>query len=367
MPGLIVNSAIVLIILIILSIHLCKSNKLIEGFKLQYYKCKKYGNTKVIQNFFDKYKIQRSNNEKIWDIYVPCGYNYVEDELKNIYPTSNHQKIFGINGCDHIVSKNGLWDILDKTYGRPIAKRLMPESFILHNSRDMELFTKSYDSHKIYLLKKNIQRKQGILLTRNLDEIMSNRGTDFRVVQEYVSDLYLVKNRKINLRIYMLVVCQQDKVEVYLHRYGKCLYTNKDYTSDNLDLEQHLTSLNLTQDVYQDRPQTFQQLKAYLGTSEFQRLMDNMVKNLIMVMKASKRYLCKLKNINKNISFQLFGLDYIFTKNMFPYLLEMNKGPDMSLKNEEDGRLKNMVTEDLFKTVNIIGSPQQNNFIRLKV
>jgi hypothetical protein len=367
MAGLMTTSAIILVLLIIFSIHYSRSNQLIEGFKLQYYKCKKYGNTKVIQDFFDKNQIERSYNSKKWDLYVPCGYNYVEKELTKVHPTLTHQKIFGINGCDRIVSKNGLWDILEKTYGRDIAKRLMPESFILYSPKDMDLFVKSFVPNKIYLLKKNIQRKQGIVLTKNLNEILSKRDSDFRVVQEYATNLYLIKNRKVNLRVYMLIVCKNGQVKVYLHRYGKCIYTNKDYTDDNLDLEQHLTSLNLNQKVYQNRPQTFQQLKEYLGENEFQRLMDNMVKNLIMVMRASKQYLCRLKHLDQHVSFQLFGLDYIFTKNMYPYLLEMNKGPDMSLKNEEDNYLKNKVTEDLFQTANIFDMPQTTDFFQLKL
>ena len=367
MPKLMLSAAIILIILLIFGLHYCQSRQLVEGFETNYYKCSKYGNTKVIQDFMDRHQITRSDSRKKWDIYLPCGYNYVEDELKKVYPTPPHQKIFGINGCDQIVSKNGLWNILNKTYGRSVASRLMPQSFILYDDHDMELFTQYYRPNKIYLLKKNIQRKQGILLTKNLEEIMSKRGTDFRVVQEYVPNLYLVKNRKVNLRIYMLVVCHRGNIEVYLHRFGKCIYTNKDYTADNLDLEQHLTSLNLQQDVYHERPHSFEQLKHYLGPSDFKRLMDNIVKNLIMVMKAARSYLCKLKNIENNVSFQLFGLDYVFTDNMYPYLLEMNKGPDMSLKNNQDRSLKHMVTEDLFRTVNIIPNTEQNNFFKLKL
>jgi hypothetical protein len=367
MTNIIFTGAILLTVILLLSIHYSQSSSVVEGFGMNYYKCKKYGNTKVIQSFLDKHNIGRSDNDKTWDIYMPCGYNYVENELKRVIPNSPHQKIFGINGCDQIVSKNGLWNILETTYGRAVAKRLMPESFILYNDRDMELFIKQYDPTKIYLLKKNIQRKLGILLTRNLDEILSKRGTDFRVVQEYVPNLLLVKNRKVNLRVYMLVVCHHGNIDVYLHRFGKCIYTNKDYSTDNLDLEQHLTSLNLSQTVYQNRPQTFSQLKQYLGQGQFKLLMDNIVKNLILVMKAARNKICKLKSIQNNISFQLFGLDYVFTDDMYPYLLEMNKGPDMSLKNDQDKFLKNTVTEDLFKTVNIIDSANGNNFFKLNI
>ena len=38
------------------------------------------------------------------------------------------------------------------------------------------------------------------------------------------------------------------------------------------------------------------------------------------------------KNSNNNTYFQLFGLDYIFDNDLNVYLLELNKGPDMSSK-----------------------------------
>ena len=64
--------------------------------------------------------------------------------------------------------------------------------------------------------------------------------------------------------------------------------------------------------------------------------MENIFTNLILIMKAAKPHLCKLTNINNNLSFQLFGLDYVFNNHMYPYLLEMNQGPDMIPKNNKD-------------------------------
>ena len=63
-------------------------------------------------------------------------------------------------------------------------------------------------------------------------------------------------------------------------------------------------------------------------------------------------------NIKNTISFQLFGIDVIFNKSLHPYLLEMNKGPDMTPKDDEDTKMKYNVQNDMFKTVGIIS----NNF-----
>ena len=60
------------------------------------------------------------------------------------------------------------------------------------------------------------------------------------------------------------------------------------------------------------------------------------------------------KNNNNNIHFQLFGLDYIFDDNLNVYLLELNKGPDMTSKNDKDYVLKYRIYEDLLNKAGII-------------
>ena len=58
--------------------------------------------------------------------------------------------------------------------------------------------------------------------------------------------------------------------------------------------------------------------------------------------------ICNLQNIYNNKTFQLFGLDIIFDKNMNPYLLEMNKGPDMIPRSITDEKMKFKVEQDIF-------------------
>ena len=61
---------------------------------------------------------------------------------------------------------------------------------------------------------------------------------------------------------------------------------------------------------------------------------------------------------------QLFGLDYMFTQDMHPYLLEMNKGADMSFKTHMDSGMKTGVVRDCFAMVGLAESPS-NGFIPL--
>ena len=52
----------------------------------------------------------------------------------------------------------------------------------------------------MYIMKKNIQRKEGLLLTNNLEEILNNNDKKFRIVQKYMKNTYLINKEKLNLR-----------------------------------------------------------------------------------------------------------------------------------------------------------------------
>ena len=335
-----------LIILLILLFLFTK-----EGF-ISYTRCsqKPLGNLNKL--IFHKHNITYKSNGII---YIPCGYNGVEMELKYLKPYS-YQKIFGISGCDKIVSKNNIWKILVNKYGRRESSYIMPETFITIDN----IFRNQYHSNDIYILKKNLQRKQGLYLTRDYKQITNSFRKGFKVVQKYYSNPLLVNQRKINLRIYLLITCYQKKMKGWIHNLGKCLYTNKDYTNNNLDFETHITSVNLDINIYNNNPFTLDQLKHYLVKKGYNTniLFKTIESHLFKMLSAVEPYLGKLDNIKNNQSFQLFGIDFFVTENLYPYLLEINKGPDMIPKNTIDQALKTIVLEDIFKLIGVI--PKRN-------
>jgi len=348
-----------------------------ENFNIQnnsivnnrYYRCDNKILGHITQSIFEKNNIIRSNED--WNIYIPCGYNDVEEELKKIKVNENedisNKYIFGINGCDSIVSKNKIWESLVKCYGRDYAKRIMPESYILDNLDEMQFFLKEYNksNNNIYILKKNVQRKEGLKLTRDYFEIINASRENYRIVQKYIKDLYLINERKINLRIYLLIILKDNNIYFYLSKNGKCIYTNKKYNDNDLDFESNITSYNLDMNVYKENPRDFQQLKKYLdkdknnnGTLLFNNI-DLLMKEISICL---SKNLYQSKNINGSITFQLFGADVIFNKELHPYLLEMNKGPDMTPRDDLDKLMKNNVQNDMFKTVGILKNNENNSF-----
>jgi len=67
------------------------------------------------------------------------------------------------------------------------------------------------------------------------------------------------------------------------------------------------------------------------------------------------------KNILGSVSFQLFGCDVIFDDKINPYLLEVNKGPDMTPRDEIDENMKNSVQKDMFKLSGILENKENDN------
>ena len=323
----------------------------------------KLGDT--IKKVFDKNGVVK--DVASWDLYVPCGYNYVEGELETMNKIKPHQRIFAISGCDKIASKNNLWEILRNTYGREEASKIMPETYIIGDKGDMKIFKANYQEGNLYVVKKNVQRKEGIVITGDYNKIMRMCNKQYKVIQEYARDLYILKRRKINIRLYLLVICFNGKVGGYLYNQGKCIYTNKDYKegTDAEDREVHLTSVNLDMDIYKTHPETLEDLEKYLGSKDYKLLWNNTLKIMKQMMKATEKHICFLDKMQKAVAFQVFGGDIIFDKSFNPYLLELNKGPSMKYMSDIDMKMKDQLTRDMFTFVGLTNNELEGNFIKL--
>ena len=81
------------------------------------YHCPTYSGGKIMGELFKNMGFKHTKNSKQAGVYLPCGYTGVERELYQFNPTQG-QIILAIDGCDHIVAKNGLWKVLSGEYGR---------------------------------------------------------------------------------------------------------------------------------------------------------------------------------------------------------------------------------------------------------
>lgn len=355
----------ILLVLILILLYKYKNDFVYEDF-LSYKKCRKYKNNKILENTLKWSDIEKTRTKE-WDLYLPCTYTTVEKELKNLDIDNKNQMIFGIDGCDKLVAKDNLWKNFSNNYSRNYLKRFLPDTYILNDDNDMRIFIKKYDKNKMYILKKNIQRKKGIEISNNLSRILDAKNEGFVLVQNYINNLFLINKRKINLRIYLLIICKKNKKKWYISKQGKCLYTNKDYDNKYLDKETYLTSLNLDKKIYNLNPLNLTDLKIYIGKKNYKKLFDRIINICKITKNIFMDKLCNNYNLKDNTKFQLFGLDFIFDFNFNPYLLEFNKGPEMSYINDNDKKIKEKVYKDIFNLVNISGENtiSNNEFIEI--
>lgn len=364
---------IIIMVALLLFISIRATNKKYESFSnskkenknFSYYRCENKLLGKITDDIFKENNINQSNND--WNIYVPCGYNNVETELKNIQIKDkiSDKYIFGLNGCDTMVSKNKIWESLVNCYGRKTASKLMPESYVLSDINEMSLFKKKFASSKkdIYILKKNIQRKEGLKLTSDYNEIIEAYKENYKVVQKYIRNLYLINGYKVNLRIYLLTVIKNNHIYFYLSKIGKCIYTNKKYNDNDFDFESNITSYHLDMKIYNNNPRNFTELIDYINkdghNGKYLFFQIELLMTKISYCLSKNFY--QSENILGSVSFQLFGCDVIFDDKIHPYLLEVNKGPDMTPRDKIDENMKNSVQKDMFKIAGILENKEDDN------
>lgn len=312
--------------------------------------------------------IQTYNND--WNLYFPCAYDETHEEINKIKklrlkPNIN-KKIFIIPNSDELASKNDMWLNIVKYHGINKAMVMCPNTWVLYDVGNIEKFKKDYDPNKIYIMKKNIQRQEGLKITKNKDEIINGFKDGYVVVQELLQDPYTINGRKINLRIYVLVICQNKKLNAYAYKNGFMYYTKVPYVNNSMDFWANVTTGYVDRVVYEENPLTHDNFRDYLydlgvdGDNVFGGIYD-LIRDVIV---SFEDKLAIENELSGFTTFQLFGIDIGLDKNLKPKLIECNKGPNLIPNDDKDKALKTSLVTDTFKVVGIIRD-DGNNFEKL--
>ena len=332
-----------------------------EGFT-NYYRCEKRPLGGIYKEILNEEEVSLTHDLAEFNLYYPCGYNGVEKELRALdLGGKTGQNIFGICGSDTIASKSSLWKVVSEHYGREFASKLIPESWLLKDNREFPLFKQQFTADKIYILKKNVQRKKGIKLTSDLEEVENAYKSKYVMVQEK-HDSIIINKRRLNLRIYVFVVYKNGKKSVYIHDSAKVLYTSKDVeensSSNSEEFETLITNSYVTDlEIYNKNPLTLTKLLVYLEENRGVNsvaLKQKIYAVLKNVMIALLPKVCNCKNMRDQNMYQMFGADVLIDTKFKPYVLEFNKGPDMKHKDEADYKLKKKVIFDTFEKIGVI-------------
>lgn len=353
---------------IILSISFCQ-RKRTEQFSNYHSDCGDYPD--LLQKVMKDRNM--TDNKSDYDIHIPCSYNSCEKDILAFENTKTKKKLFLIDGCDQLGSKLALWALLKEYYG-DYADNFMPRTYLLENKEDLEEFPQHFEENKqkrpdqMYVLKNYAQRQEGIKLTRNLDEIMGGLKDGWYLVQDYIYNPYIISQRKINFRYYLLVTCIDDTISGYIHKDGFLYYTPEFYDEHDISFHKHITTGYIDRKVYQENPLTLDDFRNHLDkqSPDLSKVWDTSA-NFLMnrVMTAISMKICKNKKLDNIVRFQLFGCDLAPSAKLEAQLMEINKGPDMDAKDERDKMVKMAVQKDIFKIIDPKPDDDNNRFVKI--
>jgi hypothetical protein len=326
--------------------------------------------TKIEQNIFDQF--QKVENDS-WDIYVPCGYTYVEKELnENNHFMHRKEKgwVLGIQGADNFAAKDRAWNLLVKKYGRLRATIFMPESWVTYDSLQMNAFFKYVKEHPsdMYIMKKNIQQQKGLKIIKNPNDAQDALSSNFVIVQRILKDPYLVNGRKINIRVYVLVVCIRGKKYLYVYDDGFVYYSKVPYITGKT-WDEIVTTGYISRNIYVNNPLTFKDLLKYIHEQNGAAAVDRLIKqrNYILggFLDAVKEEFCTM-NGNNVMNTQSFGIDMQPNKDLTDIkILEFNKGQSLEIMDRRDGSLKQKMMDDIFRTIGVIQDKLPSGFTKI--
>jgi len=312
----------------------------------------------VLKTFIKAHRIKNNVNNN-WQLYIPCGYNNSEVEFSNIKSTDPEQKIFIIKGCDNISRKDTLWSHLRTAYGVAEASKIMPNSYILYNQTDVDRLNRDFDLNKVYILKKNIQRQEGLKMSQDKQELLNGKEQGYVVAQEMLQDPFIIDGRKTNCRYYLLVVCQNGIKQGFVYTNGFMYYTPLPFKKNSMEIDRVITAGLATKrrdsKFYETHPLTLQQFQKYMNDNNHKvDIFQSVGKLLGKVLKSVEPYICTPSHLDKQTTFQLFGCDIAFNNKLQPQLMEINKGPDLSSKTDEEVQVKNTLINLIFQEIGLI-------------
>jgi hypothetical protein len=320
--------------------------------------------------FFNNYQID-NHDEIINDpnlnmakkIFIPCSNDDIEFEIKNMELTRNNYYMI-INKCDMFVGKNYLWLFLKEYYGEQIIK-LLPKSYITYDKDSMDQFNKEYNKDKLYIMKRNIQRQEGIKITKEFDKLINGLKDEYIIIQELLQNPFILNERKINLRVYILVTIYKNTCSVYVYTNGFMYYTPDFFIKGSLDISRNITTGYIDRKVYEENPLTHDDFRKYLGEDKSKIIFFNVYELIRKIMKPYQDYLIKHQAFPDSLQFQVFGSDIAVNDDLSTILMEINKGPDLNYKDERDGEVKKNLIEDMFNIIGVIKKDKINRFSKI--
>ena len=285
-------------------------------------------------------------------------YALIDNNIEAITKSSsNRAYIYAIHGSDLMANKS----ILADSFQEANLQKYIADTIVLNNKKELDL-----KEGRIYFLKKNVQRQEGNLITKDIEYIKTKAAEDGYVVcQELLQNPFLVNDRKINLRVYLLIVCDgRNKPEMYFYNNGFIYYTPSNFETNSIKKDVNITTGYIDRQVYVDNPMTHKELYAFMGHEKSKKLQDNMME---FFREFKQVYVEKFDKLNNDhFRFNIFGVDIAPDENLEVKIMEVNKAPDLSYKDARDSEVKLNMVKDMMNLVGIFDEVgDSSNFLNI--
>ena len=163
----------------------------------------------------------------------------------------------------------------------------------------------------------------------------------------------------------MLITKHNNELSLYIYKNGFMYYTPEFFEKNNTERDVNITTGYIDRKVYEENPLTLQDFNDFLGEEKSKHLWQN----IIDTFKALKTtYHDVLMKENENIhgsQFNIFGVDVAPDENLNTVIIEINKGPDLSYKDERDKQVKLTMMYDVFTIMDLSSKGNPNNFMKM--
>jgi hypothetical protein len=329
-----------------------------------------------LQTIYAKHSIipitDNINAKKI--IYMPSAYDFVSYEISLMEKTKGNY-YYIINLIDLLVGKDFMWDRLYQYYRNDVTK-LSPKSYIPRASLSLERLKKDYSNNKLYIAKKNIQRQEGIQIINDKDELFKLMyDKEVAIIQELLQDPMTINGHKINLRVYILIMINNNVCNVYVYNDGFMYYTPKKFVVNSVDKDVNITTGYIDRKIYEENPLTHKDFMEYLdridkisneNSNENSIYVKYNILNLIKnVLKCYTKSFVENQAFKGSVQYQIMGADVAINNKGKAQIMEINKGPDLGGKDERDTKLKCTMVEHMLEIVGILPMSDSNEFIKI--
>jgi len=358
---------LIVLTIIIVFLYTIKNKKYYNSkYKYKtYYQCSKGNSANVLfHDVLNANGLSRSYNYNSWDIYLPCRGQYSEKAYRAINIDHPNQIISFISQNGVLGSKQYIWKMLEEYYGRNIASTIMPKSYIF--PKDKKIFDIEYNKNSHYVMKSEQQRQKGLEITQDYNKLIDLKSNGYKIIQTYIKNPYTYNGYKVNFRIYLLIVYKNNNKQAYVFNDGIISYAKNLYNDQNINFDNGVASFYTSKELYDlNYPLIFSELKIHESHLPWEQIYRKFLNQIKKVFDASKTKLCSYKHKYDGTTFQIFGVDFILTKDLKPYVLEINIGPGMDPYCERDRHMRLKLHNDILQIIGLTNFDQNNGFKKI--